>query len=106
MQGDDALQKLAARAVRGDSEAFGEIYLLSARRVFGLCRHLLGPDGAEDATSEVFLKVQRAFQGVGGSYNPEHRFLPWLLTVTGHHCVDHLRRRGLEMRIFSAPRVE
>ncbi len=106
MQGDEAIQRLAVRAARGDSEAFGELYLLTGKRVYGLCRHMLGPDGAEDATSEVFLKVQRAFQGVSGNYNPEHRFVPWLLSVTGHHCVDTLRRRGLESRIFFAPRLE
>jgi len=104
---DDRLQSLAASAARGDSAAFAELYGLSARRVFGLCRHMLGsPEAAEDATSEVFLKVHRAFQGVAGSYNPEQRFLPWLLSVAGHFCVDQLRRRGLETRIFAAPRTD
>jgi RNA polymerase sigma-70 factor (ECF subfamily) len=64
------------------------------------------PEAAEDATSEVFLKVHRAFQGVAGSYNPEQRFLPWLLSVAGHFCVDQLRRRGLENRIFATPRQD
>ena len=104
---DDRLQSLAASAARGDSAAFAELYGLSARRVFGLCRHMLGnPEAAEDATSEVFLKVHRAFQGVAGSYNPEQRFLPWLLSVAGHFCVDQLRRRGLETRIFATPRQD
>jgi RNA polymerase sigma-70 factor, ECF subfamily len=104
---DERLQSLAASAAQGDSAAFAELYGLSARRVFGLCRHMLGsPEAAEDATSEVFLKVHRAFQGVAGSYNPEQRFLPWLLSVAGHFCVDQLRRRGLETRIFAAPRSD
>src|SRR3989442_2146578 len=69
---EDRLQSLAVQASRGDSQAFGELYGLAVRRVYGLCRHLLGtPEAAEDATSEVFLKVHRAFQGVAGSYNPE-----------------------------------
>lgn len=84
--------------------AFAELYRLAGRRVFGLCRHLLGDrEAAEDATSEVFLKVHRAFQGVAGSYNPEQRFLPWLLSIAGNFCVDQLRRRGLEKRIFATP---
>lgn len=104
---DDTLQSLAGKASHGDPEAFSEIYRLTARRVYGLCRHMLNSrEAAEDATSEVFLKVHRAFQGVGGSYNPEHRFLPWLLSVTGHFCVDQLRRRGLETRIFAAPKLD
>jgi len=104
---DERLQSLAASAAKGDSSAFAELYSLSARRVFGLCRHMLGnPEAAEDAPSEVFLKVHRAFQGVAGSYNPEQRFMPWLLSVAGHFCVDQLRRRGLETRIFAPPRQD
>ncbi len=98
---------MAVEAARGDAAAFVELYGLAGRRVYGLCRHMLGsPEAAEDATSEVFLKVHRAFQGIAGSYNPEQRFLPWLLSVAGHFCVDQLRRRGLETRIFAAPKFE
>ena len=104
---EDRLQSLAVQASRGDSQAFGELYGLAVRRVYGLCRHLLGtPEAAEDATSEVFLKVHRAFQGVAGSYNPEQRFLSWLLSIAGNHCVDQLRRRGLETRLFAAPKPD
>src|SRR5258708_5275035 len=109
---DERLQSLAVSAAHGDPAAFGELYSLAGRRVYGLCRHMLGsPEAAEDATSEVFLKVHRAFQNAAGgvttgSYNPEHRFLPWLLSIAGHFCVDQLRRRGLETRIFAAPKYE
>ena len=113
---DDTLQGLAAQAARGNPQALTELYGLTARRVYGLCRHMLNNrEAAEDATSEVFLKVHRAFQGAAGggqgnagagSYNPEHRFLPWLLSVAGHYCVDQLRRRGLETRLFAAPRLD
>src|SRR5258708_9310720 len=109
---DDRLQSLAVSAAHGDAAAFGELYSLAGRRVYGLCRHMLGsPEAAEDATSEVFLKVHRAFQNAAGgittgSYNPEHRFLPWVLSIAGHFCVDQLRRRGLETRIFAAPKYE
>ncbi len=104
---EDTLQSLAQKAARGDQGAFSDLYGLTARRVYGLCRHMLASrEAAEDATSEVFLKVHRAFQGVAGSYNPEQRFLPWLLSVAGNYCVDQLRRRGLESRIFAAPKAE
>jgi RNA polymerase sigma-70 factor (ECF subfamily) len=108
---EDTLQSLAQRAVRGDQGAFADLYGLTARRVYGLCRHMLASrEAAEDATSEVFLKVHRAFQnvsgGFAGSYNPEQRFLPWLLSITGNYCVDQLRRRGLESRIFATPKPD
>ena len=38
---EDTLQSLAQRAVRGDQGAFADLYGLTARRVYGLCRHML-----------------------------------------------------------------
>jgi Sigma-70 region 2 len=44
-----------------NAEALGEIYRRYVRRVFGLCRYMLDSrESAEDATSEVFLKLQRS----------------------------------------------
>jgi RNA polymerase sigma-70 factor (ECF subfamily) len=108
---EDPLQSLAEKAARGDQGAFADLYGLTARRVYGLCRHMLASrEAAEDATSEVFLKVHRAFQSatesLAGSYNPDRRFLPWLLSVAGNYCVDQLRRRGLETRIFATPKPD
>lgn len=96
------LKDLVGRASSGDPYAFGEIYDLFARRVFALCRHMLGSrEAAEDATSEVFLKARRALADMK-AYDPQLPFGPWLFSVAGHYCVDQLRRRGLETRLFSA----
>jgi RNA polymerase sigma-70 factor, ECF subfamily len=87
------------RARRGDREGFAEIYEAFSRRVLGLCRHLLGsPDAAEDARSDVFLRLPRALD----RYDPALPFDRWLLSVTSHHCLDILRRRRLETRLFAA----
>jgi RNA polymerase sigma-70 factor (ECF subfamily) len=85
-----ALENVMERAQSHDTEALGEIYRLYVRRVFGLCRYM--PDSresAEDATSEVFLKVQRSIE----SYNGSIPFPRWLLRVAGNQCIDALRRR-------------
>ena len=51
------LESVIERAQGRDTEALGEIYRRYVRRVFGLCRYILNSrEGAEDATSEVFLK--------------------------------------------------
>ena len=98
---------MVQRASRGDSEAFAELHGLFARRVFGLCRHLLGSkEAAEDATSEVFMRVHRVLRGDQSNYNPDLPFVPWLLSVASHYCVDQLRRRGIEARLFSSPSPE
>ena len=87
------------RARRGEREGFVEIYEAFSRRVLGLCRHLLGsPDAAEDARSDVFLRLPRALD----RYDQALPFDRWLLSVTSHHCLDVLRRRRLEARLFAA----
>ena len=86
----------------GDREGLAELYGMFGRRVLGLCRHLLGSiEAAEDARSEVFLRLPRALE----RYDPSLPFDRWLLSVTSHHCLDLLRRRRLESRLF-APEPE
>jgi len=84
------LEGVIERAQGHDAEALGEIYRLYVRRVFGLCRYMLDSrESAEDATSEVFLKLQRSIVSYDGSIP----FPRWLLWVTGNQCIDALRRR-------------
>jgi RNA polymerase sigma-70 factor (ECF subfamily) len=103
---DVPLPELLERAQRGDGDAFGELYRRFSRRVFGLCLHLLrGRADAEDASTEVFLKLRAALSG-------DDRPLPlhaWLTTVATNHCLDRLRRRRREGRLFASepdPAVE
>ena len=89
MEGPE-LENVIARAQGHDTEALGDLYRLYVRRVFGLCRYMLDSrESAEDATSEVFLKLQRSIE----SYNGSIPFLRWLLHVAGNQCIDALRRR-------------
>src|SRR5437660_7971695 len=89
MEGLD-LESVIERARGHDVEALGEIYRRYVRRVFGLCRYMLNSrEGAEDATSEVFLKLQRSMESYDGSIP----FPRWLLRVAGNQCIDALRRR-------------
>ncbi len=95
---DDAvLAELTRRAREGDGEAFGELYRRFSRRVRGLSLHLLGSrEDAEDATSEIFMKLHTAIS----RYDPSFPFGPWLTSVTARHCLDRLRRRRRELRLF------
>jgi RNA polymerase sigma-70 factor (ECF subfamily) len=98
-----ALGALVRKARGGDAEAFAGLYGQYSRRVFGLCRHLLGtPEAAEDATSEVFLRAQRAMR----SYDSALPFPRWLFSIAGHYCVDQLRRRRVERRLFDVSDTE
>jgi RNA polymerase sigma-70 factor (ECF subfamily) len=93
------LQALARRAQAGEPEAFAELYRHFYRRVFGLCRRLLGSaQAAEDAGAEVFLRVQRAMS----SFDTRLSFSGWLLSIASHYCLDQLRDRRVEQRVFDS----
>jgi RNA polymerase sigma-70 factor (ECF subfamily) len=69
-----------------------------AAEVLRLCRRMLGgaPD-AEEARSETFLRAQQAAASWDG-----RPVRAWLLGIAANHCVDRLRRRALEGRLFDA----
>jgi len=91
------LESVIQRAQSHDAEALGEIYRRYVPRVFGLCRYMLNSrEGAEDATSEVFLKLQRSL----GRYDGSIPFPRWLLRVAGNQCIDALRRRQRGQKVF------
>jgi len=84
-------------------ESFSEIYKTYYRRVFSLCRYLLNSlDAAEDATHEVFIRAQRKL----ATYDPSLPFSSWLLGIATNHCIDVLRRRNTERRIFELGRSD
>lgn len=85
------------QAQTGDPRAFGELYSSYARRVWGLCHKMLGPGPqVEEAVSEVFLKAHRSLH----TFDVNRSFGPWVLSITSHHCLNLLRRRGLEQSSF------
>jgi len=91
------LENVIERAQGHDAEALGEIYSRYVRRVFGLCRYMLNSrESAEDATSEVFLKLQGSIESYDGSIP----FPRWLLRVAGNQCIDALRRRQRGLKVF------
>ncbi|HEX5482856.1 MAG TPA: RNA polymerase sigma factor [Terriglobia bacterium] len=81
----------------GNPDGYADLYEQFHPRVLRLCSHLLGSrDDAEDASSEVFARLPRAM----GTYNRARPFSSWLSGVTSHYCVDVLRKRRSEQRVF------
>ena len=101
---DDAtLSALVKRAGAADEEALAALYRHFHRRVLGLCRYLLGSETeAEDAASEVFARLPHAMN----SYDASLPFPRWLMSVTSHYCVDLLRKRGVEKRLFEPAQAD
>jgi RNA polymerase sigma-70 factor, ECF subfamily len=94
------LDRVVQRAQDHDAEALGEIYRSYVRRVFGLCHYMLSSrESAEDATSEVFLKLQRSIDTYDGSIP----FVRWLLRLASNQCIDVLRRRARGQKLIAEP---
>lgn len=82
--------ELAALALAGDREAFGELvgrYAAQARRV---ARAILGDaDEADDAAQDGFLAALRHLR----RYDPGRPFGPWLIRIVANAATDRRRRR-------------
>ena len=90
-------EDLSARVALGDREAFAALYGAHAEPVAVLCRRLLGShEEVQDARSKVFLRAREAI----ASYDARRSFRSWLLAIASHHCIDRLRRRSPEGRLF------
>ena len=77
--------------------AFAELFAANEADVLRVCRRMLGDkSAADDARSEVFLRARRSFD----TYDSERPFRPWLLAIAGNHCIDQLRQRATEQRVF------
>jgi RNA polymerase sigma-70 factor (ECF subfamily) len=78
---------------------FAGIYREHHRRVLNLCTYLLNSaTAAEDAAHEVFLRVQRNLD----AYNPAYCISNWILKIASNYCMDLLRKRAREKRLFVA----
>ena len=88
--------EIIAKARRGDSEAWGEVYRHYAPAIFRFCRRVLPTsEDAEDATMEIFLKLRDKLR----QYEPDRPFSAWLYRVAANHCWDQLRRRKLRQNL-------
>lgn len=81
---------LIERAVTGDERAFAELVTRYQTAVYNLAYRMLGDAGeAEDAAQEVFLRIYRRL----ATYDTDHRFSTWVLSIASHYCIDLLRRK-------------
>jgi RNA polymerase sigma-70 factor (ECF subfamily) len=79
------------QALTGDQRAFGQLVQAYERPVYNLTYRMLGDAAeAEDAAQETFL---RAYSKLA-TYQPDRKFVNWLLSIASHHCIDILRRKG------------
>lgn len=96
---DDGTIRLHVERIRsGESEALGELFEAFRPDILRLCTRMLGTADAEDAASETFHRAQLRFE----DYDAAQSLGPWLRSIAAHDCIDRLRRRTLEKRLFES----
>jgi RNA polymerase sigma-70 factor (ECF subfamily) len=83
---------IVSRAIKGDGEAFAQLYEEYFDKVYRYIYLRLGNQAeVEDLTQEVFVKVLEAI----GSYRWRNLpFASWLFRIAHNHMIDHLRKAG------------
>jgi RNA polymerase sigma-70 factor (ECF subfamily) len=77
-----------AAFARGGADALKRAYEAYGTMVYTMCRRVLGPDLAADATQEVFVSAWRAHD----QFDLERGSLAgWLTGITRHRIIDVLR---------------
>jgi RNA polymerase sigma-70 factor (ECF subfamily) len=93
---DEPEQALVARAIQGDTEAFGRLYGYYFERIYRFVRLRVGNQSdATDITHDVFLKALRSIN----RFSPRHEasFEVWLFTLARNTLIDGWRRPPLEV---------
>lgn len=105
IRGDEDLTQLAVRAAAGDRAAEEAFVARTMDDVWRYCRHLVGPEHADDATQAAYLRALRSL----GSFRGESSAKTWMIGVARNTCLDLrrtlARRSRLDERIQAQPLV-
>ncbi len=78
------------QARHGDKAAFGKLIEAYQGPVFNLAYRMLNnAKEAEEAAQEAFIRAYTRLE----SYDPNHKFSTWMLSITSNYCIDIIRRR-------------
>lgn len=90
-------EELVEKSLRGEADAFRRLYERYRRPIYvAVCRIVLDPEEARDATQEIFITVYRSL----ALYDSRRtRFFPWIHRVATNRAIDYwrLRRRRAEV---------
>ncbi|MEE8373703.1 MAG: sigma-70 family RNA polymerase sigma factor [Dehalococcoidia bacterium] len=88
---DAQIRGLVESSVKGDIEAYGELYGIYLDRIYRYIYYQIGNKAAaEDLTEEVFLK---AWGAIGRYKWKGQPFTSWLYRIAHNHLVDYYRTR-------------
>jgi RNA polymerase sigma-70 factor, ECF subfamily len=88
------------QARQGDKVAFGKIIEAFQGPVYNLAYRMLSNSGeAEEAAQEAFIRAYTRLE----SYNPNHKFSTWMLSITSNYCIDLIRKRRAVLLSIDEP---
>jgi len=91
----DELTRRLLQARDGDRAALLAFIRESQADVWRLCRHIVGPDAADDVTQDTFVRAWRALPSFRGDASAR----TWLLVIARRACADEIRRTTRRRRI-------
>ena len=81
-----------------DAQAFSTLYSRYSGKVYAKCISMLKDEAlAADATQEIFTKIFLKL----GSFGERAKFSTWLYSITYNFCIDFIRKRKKDQKIFS-----
>ena len=94
------VDELVKRCQDGDQLAWEVLVRTYQSRVYGIAYSYAGDrDEARDLAQDTFIRVYRRIK----SCREPERFTTWLIQVTRHVCIDHLRHRKARPAIHDLP---
>ena len=91
-------QALARRALRGDDQAFSELFDIYFPRLFRFAlRRVADEDAAEDVVQATLIKAMRSLS----SWRGEASLFTWLCTICRREVHDHWQRLGRQPEVAS-----
>lgn len=82
---------------------FNVLYERYINKVYSKCISLLKDEAmAHDATQEIFMKI---FLNLG-RFNRKSKFSTWLYSITYNYCIDFLRKKKKQNKLFSSEEKE
>jgi RNA polymerase sigma-70 factor (ECF subfamily) len=92
-------KRIIEAVLAGHVAQFGSLVERYQNSIYSFMLRLTNsPSDAEDLTQEVFI---RAFEKLL-TFKNDRRFFPWLYTIAVNRGRDHLRRKGLSRKLFTA----
>lgn len=88
------------RAMSGEQQAYDQLMNRYQPQIFSLMYRMVHVrTEAEDLVQEAFMKAFSSLR----NFNFEYAFSTWLYKIATNNCIDHLRKKKLNMLSIDAP---